>query len=167
MTGAVDQSNHTMLLNFSKNCVVKFLSCLKGRQENLTCSELLYIKLLNHLKNSSKAVSSGRCTLILELENNPYILQQNKGQWNPETVNTSLDLLSFTDILLSRASRFTMCICHTSAEMTAVRTAAALLAKLWLPHSGHDADGNILLSRQHNKYSFYCKLDLFFVPGFS
>lgn len=41
---AVNQSNPTMLLNFSKNCVDKFLSCLKGRQENLTCSELLYIK---------------------------------------------------------------------------------------------------------------------------
>lgn len=41
---AVDQSNPKMLLNFSKNCVVKFLSRLKGRQENLICSELLYIK---------------------------------------------------------------------------------------------------------------------------
>lgn len=71
MTEAVDQSNYTMLLYFSKNCVVKFLSCLKGRQENLTCSELLYIKLLNHLKNFSKLVSSGRCMLILELENKP------------------------------------------------------------------------------------------------
>lgn len=80
MTGAVDQSNPTMLLNFRKNCVVKFLSCLKGRHGNLTCSELLYIKLLNHLKNFSEILSSRRCMLPLELENNPLILQQNKGQ---------------------------------------------------------------------------------------
>lgn len=71
MTRAADQSNPTMLLNFSKNSVVKFLSCLKGRQENLTCSELLYIKILNHLKNFSEMLSSGSCMLVLELENNP------------------------------------------------------------------------------------------------
>lgn len=49
-----------MPVNFIRNCAVRFLSSITGREEIVTLTELLYVKLLNHLKNFSEEVSTER-----------------------------------------------------------------------------------------------------------